>query len=312
MTNRLEISWKLDGFVDEQRYYCSETPTDVSNLPAPKAIFVGDARTYIDTDITTDKTYFIRLGSVRNNIEKVSEEFSVSTEKGDEFWGSVNLLLQANAASYPTAAIVDSSSNQRAVTVSGAVQIINTSYPKYNEGVIYSNGSASNKILANIEAIGAREFTLEGWVKSNAANSGDNALLFGIWSDESYLNGCALLRDSTTNPARLRLAVSTEASGSGIGYAIPSSAETVLTNGEWVHVCVIRAAGTWNMYLNGVKVGIGAFNASANIGLTSFLALRSPMSGGVFACELNDVRLTNAVRYNVAGFTPPIKQFPNS
>ena len=273
---------------------------------------MGDARTYIDTDITTDKTYFIRLGSVRNNIEKVSEEFSVSTEKGDEFWGSVNLLLQANATSYPSSVILDRSISQRNVAVSGSVQIINTSNPKYNEGVIYSNGSSANKILANIEAIGVRSFTLEGWVKSNAASSGSEALLFGIWSDSSYLNGCVLLRDGTTNPARLRLAVSTGAGSSDIGYAIPSSAATVLTNGEWVHVCVIRTAGTWNLYLNGVKVGTGAFNASANMSLTSFLALKSPMSGGVFACELNDIRLTNAVRYNVAGFTPPDKQFPIS
>ena len=38
MTNRLELSWKLDGFIGEQRYYCSETPIDVNNLPVPKAI----------------------------------------------------------------------------------------------------------------------------------------------------------------------------------------------------------------------------------------------------------------------------------
>ena len=37
MTNRLELNWELDGVVDEQRYYCSETPIDPLNLPVPKA-----------------------------------------------------------------------------------------------------------------------------------------------------------------------------------------------------------------------------------------------------------------------------------
>ena len=61
MTNRLELSWKLDGFVDEQRYYCSETPIDVNNLPTPKVVLAGDIRTYIDTDIVVDRVTMYEL-----------------------------------------------------------------------------------------------------------------------------------------------------------------------------------------------------------------------------------------------------------
>lgn len=77
MTNRLELNWKLDGFVDEQRYYCSETPIDPENLPVPKAVLAGDVRTYDDLDINLDRTYYIRIGSVRSGIEKISDETSV-------------------------------------------------------------------------------------------------------------------------------------------------------------------------------------------------------------------------------------------
>lgn len=73
MTNRLELNWKLDGFVDEQRYYCSETPIDPENPPVPKVILAGDIRTYTDTDIDADKTYYVCVSSVRNGIEKVSD-----------------------------------------------------------------------------------------------------------------------------------------------------------------------------------------------------------------------------------------------
>lgn len=80
MTNRLELNWKLDGFVDEQRYYCSETPIDPENLPVPKTVFAGDVRACVDTDIEIGKTYYVRVGSVKNNIEKISDESVVLTE----------------------------------------------------------------------------------------------------------------------------------------------------------------------------------------------------------------------------------------
>ena len=72
-TNRLELNWSLDGFIDEQRYYCSETPIDLLNLPPPKAILDSDVLAYIDTDIDADKTYYVCVSSLRNGIEKVSD-----------------------------------------------------------------------------------------------------------------------------------------------------------------------------------------------------------------------------------------------
>ena len=80
MTNRLELNWKLDGFVDEQRYYCSETPIDINNLPYPKVVLAGDVRSYVDADILSDKTYHVILGSVKNNSEKLSSSIIVNTQ----------------------------------------------------------------------------------------------------------------------------------------------------------------------------------------------------------------------------------------
>ena len=71
MTNRLELNWKVDGFIDEQRYYCSETPIDPENLPLPKAVLAGDVRNYIYTDVVQGNTYYTCLSSVRGDTEKV-------------------------------------------------------------------------------------------------------------------------------------------------------------------------------------------------------------------------------------------------
>lgn len=80
MTNRIELKWDLDYAVDEQRYYCSETPIDPLNLPSPKAVLAGDVRTYVDTEIEIGKTYYVRVGSVRNGVEKLSDQITVTTE----------------------------------------------------------------------------------------------------------------------------------------------------------------------------------------------------------------------------------------
>ena len=81
MTDRLELNWKLDGFVDEQRYYCSETPIDPQNLPIPKAILAGDVRSHLDADISIGLTYHIRMSAVRNGIEKISDEIVLTTSE---------------------------------------------------------------------------------------------------------------------------------------------------------------------------------------------------------------------------------------
>ncbi len=89
MTNRLELNWKLDGFVDEQRYYCSETAIDLENLPSPKAVLAGDLRAYVDTDIEVGKTYYICVGSVKNSVEKLSEILATSTVWQPKMLGSL-------------------------------------------------------------------------------------------------------------------------------------------------------------------------------------------------------------------------------
>lgn len=73
MTNRLELNWKLDGFVDEQRYYCSETLFTAETKPTAKAVLANDVRTYIDTVVEANKTYYVAVGSVKSGGEKLSE-----------------------------------------------------------------------------------------------------------------------------------------------------------------------------------------------------------------------------------------------
>lgn len=75
MTNRLEMNWSLDGIVDEQRYYCSETPIDPLNLPVPKSVLAGAVRTYVDNvDMPMGRKKYIVFSSIKNLVEKVSPQ----------------------------------------------------------------------------------------------------------------------------------------------------------------------------------------------------------------------------------------------
>lgn len=96
MTNRLELNWSLIGVVDEQRYYCSETPIDSENLPVPKAVLAGNIRAYTDFSITEGVTYYVCVGSVRNGVEKLSDTAIVTTATSDEYWANVTSLLHFN------------------------------------------------------------------------------------------------------------------------------------------------------------------------------------------------------------------------
>lgn len=89
MTNRIELNWDVPYAVDEQRYYCSETPIDIENLPEPKAILAGDVRSYVDYAGDFDKKYYIRVGLVKDTVEKISEEIEVVF---GNVWNPSNLL----------------------------------------------------------------------------------------------------------------------------------------------------------------------------------------------------------------------------
>ena len=113
MTNRIELNWNLEGLVDEQRYYCSETPIDPKNLPAPKAVLPGDVRTYVDTDIDVGKTYYVRIGSVKNVVEKLSAEQSIYASNIDLNY-KVKLLIRNNS-------LIDNGYSQLGWTENGAI-----------------------------------------------------------------------------------------------------------------------------------------------------------------------------------------------
>ncbi|WP_443612755.1 discoidin domain-containing protein [Acinetobacter pseudolwoffii] len=77
MTDRLVFNWSVDGFVSEQRYYRSTIPIDINNPPSAFAVLGSEARTHIDTSVQPGQTYYTRFSTVKNGVEKFSDQVSI-------------------------------------------------------------------------------------------------------------------------------------------------------------------------------------------------------------------------------------------
>lgn len=232
MTNRLELNWKLDGFVDEQRYYCSETPIDPENLPAPKAVFSGDARTYVDTAIEVGKTYYVAVGSVKNGVEKLSD-IKVLAPRIYHVW------LEFNAAG-----IVKKGTSAVNFSNSGCTfqQMTDGSYAaKFTNQNTYLFSNAASQVAGDYEL--EYVYTPLGWSTSMSP-------IYDSRQTASYLsNGVihGLVENSNCIEHR-------NSSGAYTGWGqVFFPANLIL--GTKYKVTLRRIGNIWSVYLNDVFVG---------------------------------------------------------
>ncbi len=169
MINRLEISWKLDGFVDEQRYYCSETAFTAETKPEPKVVLAGDLRTYTDTDIELGKTYYVAVGSVKNSAEKLSEVKLVRAS-GDEHWDKVVALLHFDGDL--------NDETGRVWTANGGVSV--SSAGGVFGGCATFTGNSADYISRTLPPLGTDDFTIEFFIKAITTQGQQN---FFDWID---------------------------------------------------------------------------------------------------------------------------------
>lgn len=302
MTNRLELNWKLDGFVDEQRYYCSETPIDPENPPAPKVILAGDIRTYTDTDIESGKTYYVRVGSVKGSIEKVSQEVEISAGS-DPHWDNVVALLHFNGD------LTDETG--RSWTL-GSASKINSSTPIFGSGSLETTGLGGGCYTANPIGDASAKFTIETfinvlawpppangygatdwmavWGQTNSSGAGE----FGLW-----FQGGSIMLD-------LR---------GGVGGLIFSHPWTPIV-GTIYHIAHTYDGGKHRVFINGSKTievtqGFGWKNTSEPFRIGQMLNPVGPAYRAGGYCLYDSFRITKGVARYTENFTPPDSPFLN-
>jgi hypothetical protein len=144
----------------------------------------------------------------------------------------------------------------------------------------------ANDLVTLGPATGTGPLTIEVWVRPEAANA--NGILIAGADDN---NGWSL----ELNGGRATLWLSTNLGWQSVQHP------TQLAAGQWTHIAATYSAGTAQVYVNGQPA------TAQSVGtLTQGPWLRFGGLPGYtyFAGQLDDIRLSNAVRYTAA-FTPP-------
>jgi hypothetical protein len=253
MTNRLELAWNLDGFVDEQRYYCSETPIDVNNMPTPKAILLNSDRSYVDTNIEANKTYYVAVGSVKNGVEKLSDEVEIKASNIDQNY-RVKLLTKNGV-------LIDNGYSELTWSKIGTVVYNVNNQLDFNQG---SYLKSDQTFLFNSEF----EFEFEFYISSTLSDS-----YFGLIANT----------ESTWGSGGFQISVG----GSNVGYESnklfcgfygrPSIVSNIdVTRDAWHKAKVTFTGGEFSIYLDDMNVASGARGLPNN----GFLVVGASMSTG--------------------------------
>lgn len=282
MTNRLEENWKLDGFVDEQRYYCSETPIDPDNLPVPKAVLAGDVRTYIDENIEKGEKYYIRFGAVKNNVEKISEEFKI--QAGDLNWSDVISLLYFKDDFVDETARIWTSTG---VSFSAETQIRGVKSCSFNTSLKSELKSTASTSL------GSGDFTVEMWSKGTGS----------LFSKR--------IQTGTTNAGMTFFVSSSNRIAAWNGSSEVSSSATIDVS-ALTHKAFVKHGNRLKMFVNGQMLYDAAYSLSDNsypmqIGAATYAGVSVDFFNGLISMP----RISKFARYT-ANFEPPDFILPNS
>lgn len=305
----IRLEWAQFGDFDNFDVLRADEPMDVGVLPSPIATGLSTMY-YVDTTVVEGETYYYRVVAWRDGVSKLSGE--IATQAGDLFWSDVELLIFADAPVFPSTTIIDSSSKQLVITRHGTTCIIAGQSP-LDDGWIYFNNTgvyatAKNYLTTNLQsALNTSDFTFECFVKPDYAKSTQYARLFAIGTHST--NG-KLSISKSGEPWTLNI----DTYSNGWGAATKISSPPSLQNGQIAHVCLMRKAGIFYLFVNGVLAATKSDATNFSLSQTNVFIGTHPFNNNTafdsFGGYMSSIRLTRHARYSTVGFTQPYAKFP--
>ena len=250
MTNRLELNWKLDGFVDEQRYYCSTSPINLNSLPIAKAVLAGDMRSYIDSDIQSNTKYYIRISSIKNGVEKPSNQVEITP--------TITYINKFN-----------SSSNIQFLTASIAPNI---SVDEVNGGLTVSASAIQNINIKLLDSPPLKNFIAEFDVTFVSVSSNNASVMFVYRTTNWGVNAGNLAYMFGRSVGGVYLIKGNNGAGTTETDIINVSA-AVIPIGQKIHFKIETNDSTHRIYQDGVLLGEATeatFSESGQFGFRSY------------------------------------------
>lgn len=193
------------------------------------------------------------------------------------------------------ATTTDSSGNAHTVTVAGNAQLEITD-PKYGSAFLKLDGTGDYVTMPSAKFIpGAGNFTVEMW--ANPTNLTAQKVLFSVSKNGASSDEFILYITGTNGYLA--------AYSAGTGNYGNQASTTALTAGSWVHVAMVKNAGTTKLYVGGVEAKsftdgytYSGWSTAAMVGKDA------GASGYDFLGGIDDFAFHNYAKYTAA-FTPP-------
>ena len=277
----ITTTWKLDGFVDEQRYYRSETPIDIENLPPPTAILSASAREYEDT-VLPKKAYYVAFSSLRNNVEKISEIRYL----GDKYWNNVVFYCRLNGNT------TDLSNYAHTPITIGSDVSYSATGARFGQALFVDNNI--NQCITypstNFGFAANEDFTIEAWTYCTSKPTGFWYSAFGSW-----VNGTGWCLFYTPQ---------------GIAFNfrnIGLSANIAYSTSQLHAIAVTRKDSIIRLFFNGNIVATMTDNGA--IASNDFRIGGNLTSTDWWRGYVDDIRITKGVARYTSNYNLPIKEF---
>jgi hypothetical protein len=204
---------------------------------------------------------------------------------------------------------VDNSSNNYAITVTGTppVQAFSpfspsVAYtPSLHGGSAYFDGTGDYLSTASSTAyaLGTSDFTIELWYNTTAKTN-----LYPVIISNGNLGANKWQLDDRHNTNQnTKLIFGVYNAQTAPAWLISTS---VITNGQWYHVAIVRSGSTFTLYLNGVAESTQTYAGSVDGGAaqTIYVGQDAGQAGTNYNGSVADVRILKYAAYSGA-FTPP-------
>ena len=205
-------------------------------------------------------------------------------------------------------AIDDSSANNNYVTAGSTSVSASALPPNRLTSNILFNGTTDFLQSTDPNILNPNgDFTVEAWIYSTSFAAAQT--IFQINGNNNSYAACRL--DITTS-GTLQLLVST----TGAAHVINVTSSLTILTSTWTHIAVVRSGGTVYLFVNGRLYTSSTALAAATATMTpTFSRIGAQLTANgtsntqFFVGRMSDIRITQAARYNVAGFQLPTSMF---
>jgi Concanavalin A-like lectin/glucanases superfamily len=285
-----------------------EASVTSSNVP-----YVGNGTTNIGGDSNTNYLNgYIDDIRITKGLARYTSNFSVpqktyptTTNKADEYFENVSLLLNGNGDSGSTN-IVDVSVLPKQITATGDAQISNTQ-PKFGTGALAFDGNGDYVISPSSSDydFGKELFTIEGWFYLNAHGaSGEYPFIISRGDGAGALTQWAIAFNPLGNGINLNIM---QPNGSWTN-AGPNYSGNIALN-TWYHFALVRndsSSSGIKLFLNGILVASSVSNPSMETNpIAKPLVVGSQFSYKGINGYLDDLRITKGIARYTENFIPP-------